>query len=167
MKITPKQTILAFTGTLMLLASTSVRAADEEGKAIQLDKIPAPAAAAITKWAKGEKIASVMSAQEDGAAAYEAAVKGAGNAKREITVNAEGKTLSEEQVIALTTAPEVVQKAIAEQSKGGKLLLVEKIVENGETFFEIEVKKDAKKLEIELSAEGKVKPEKDETPEKK
>lgn len=160
MKIISKQTILVFTGTLLLFASTSARAADEEGKAVQLNKIPAPAAAAITKWAKGEKIASVMSAKEGGAATYEAAVKGEGTAKREITVNAVGKTLSEEQVIPLASAPEAVQKAAAKQSVGGKLMLVEKIVAAGETYYEIEVAKNGKTLETELTAKCKVKPEK-------
>ena len=142
-------------GVMLLTGNISARA--DGGKATQLDNLPAPAAAAIRQWANHEPIAGIDIEKEGGVAAYEAKVQGKDGATREITVDAKGKTLSEECTIALSSAPEAVRKAATTLAAGGKIHKVERILENGETTYELEIMKDGAIQEVVLTPGGKVK----------
>ncbi len=148
-------------------ASLSSARAEDEGKAIAQDKVPAAALAAINKFAGEGKIEKVVVEKGEKGVVYEATIKGSGHAMREVSVTAAGKIESEEEVIALADAPAKVRAAIEAHAKGGKVLKIERIKEDDATTYEAEFETGGKKNEVEFDQNGKVKPEeedeKDET----
>ena len=71
-------------------------------------------------------------------------------------MDAEGKIVSVEKVIALSDVPEAVRKTIEANSAGGKVEKVEHIEEGGKVTYEALVTKDGKREEIVISPDGKV-----------
>ena len=141
------------------IVSVSPARAEDEGEPTSIDKIPTAAAAAIKKYAGEGKIEKVVSEKSEKEVVYEALIKGPGKAVREVSVKADGSIESEEEVIELSAAPEKVRTAIQTQAKGGKVLKVERIKEDGKTEYEVEFEIDGKKSEVEFDEGGNVKPE--------
>lgn len=130
-------------------------AAEEKEKIVKLSEIPAAAAAAIQKLAAGGKIIQVEEAKENGKVTYEAGIKSSGKV-REVTVDAKGRLLSEEEVIALADAPKPVQATIEKEAAGGKIEKIERIKEGGKINYEALISSKNKREEIVLSEKGKV-----------
>ncbi len=142
--------------------------AEDEAKPIAQDKVPAAALTAIKKFAGEGTIEKIVAEKDGKTLVYEALIKGPGKAQREVSVTADGKIEGEEEVIALADAPEKVRAAIETHAKGGKVVKIERIKEDGETVYEVEFKNGNKTSEVVFEKSGKVKPEeKDENDEKK
>ncbi len=142
---------------LAALAAQPLCAEEEKGKPIAADKLPAGAAATITKWAGNAKVSSIVVEKEGKLTVYEAVIEGPEGAKREVAVTAGGDIFSTEEVIALEKAPEAVRAAAGKAIGDGKLVTCEKIVTGEVTTYEITFTTGDKENEVELNADGSVK----------
>ena len=154
-----KTLLLLTLGSTALLAASSARAG---GKPVKPEDVPAPATAAIKKWAGEGKVTGIVIEKEGGQTVYEAAVKGPGAASREVSVTAKGQVVSTEEIIAADQVPEAVRKAATEAAGAGKIVSWQRIVEGEVTTFEIKVERDGKSSEVEFTSDGKPKAEEDE-----
>jgi hypothetical protein len=59
-----------------------------------------------------------------------------------------------EEAVKLTDCPKAVQKTLKRESRGGKIVEIEKEVEDGETIYEAEVMIDGKEYDIEIASDG-------------
>ena len=129
---------------------------------VTLDKIPAPAAAALTKQAAGAKIQGISQEAEGKKTVYEATLKSRAGV-REVTVDQKGNLVSEEKVVTLSSVPEPVRQTIATKSAGGKLLKLELVQEGGKTTYEALIQTKAKRTEIVVAPSGKIVEQEDKT----
>lgn len=120
-----------------------------------LEKIPAKAAEAIKHHAAGNPITGVSKETEDKQTVYEGAIQ-TKHGIREVSVDAEGKLVSDEQTIQLSEAPGKVQAAVNEKTAGGKLEKLEKVQEKGETTYEALVTTKEGRAELVFAADGKL-----------
>lgn len=135
-------------GTLCL----SAIAQEEKEETVSIDKIPAPAAAALKKAAAGAEIKSVEMDNEDGKMkGYEAAFTVKGH-RREVSVTADGKVYAIEDEISLSDAPAAAKAAIEKQANGSKVAKVEHIQENGKVTYEAVIGS----TEYEFAEDGKL-----------
>ncbi len=129
--------------------------AEEADKPVKFDELPAAVAKAIKEAAGDAKLGKITLGDEDGTPAYETKWE-AGGHKHEIAVAKDGKVLSLEEIITLAEAPEVIRTAIVKEAGDKKVLEVEKVLENGKTFFEAEIKNGKGKLTVRFDDTGKV-----------
>lgn len=66
-------------------------AISREGGSIKLEKLPEAAASAIKKWAGEGRITKIVKETHSGSSVYEAAASGPGDARREVSVDGEGR----------------------------------------------------------------------------
>lgn len=129
----------------------------EEEKSLTLDQVPAQVAAAIKTAAGAEKV-KIKAEKEDGVDAFEAKWSVGGH-KHEITVKPDGAVISEEEAIALESAPAPVQAAIKSLASAGELEVVEKVTEHAAagavTIYEAAFESKEGKLEVKFDATGK------------
>ena len=143
---------IAAAAIFALISPGNVRAVDAE-KIIPMSRLPEAAAHAIEKHAGGAKISKVSKETDDGKIAYEATTSLHGRT-REISVDAEGRLLSDEQTIGLAAAPKAVRSAI--EKKGGKVEKLECVKEDGKTQYEALISSEGKRQEVIFSEAGKV-----------
>jgi len=129
--------------------------AEDHERNVTIEQIPAPAAEAIKKLTGGEPLAGLSEESEKGKTVYEAKFKKEGHV-REVSVDANGKLVSDEQTIDASAAPEAVRQAIEKEAPGAKLEKMEKVTEDGTETFEALVAKGGKRAELVFSAEGKL-----------
>ena len=91
---------------------------------------------------------------KDGRALYEVelSVKGL---TRDLTLDAQGNVVADEQQTTLQDIPAAARAAIEKAATGGKLTLVEKVIEGSSIFYEGHITKGGKELEIKVDASGK------------
>ena len=91
---------------------------------------------------------------KDGRALYEVelSVKGL---TRDLTLDAQGNVVADEQQTTLQDIPAAARAAIEKAATGGKLTLVEKVIEGSSIFYEGHITKGGKELEIKVDANGK------------
>ena len=63
--------------------------------------------------------------------------------------------VQEEQQTTLSEIPEAARTAIQKAATGGKLSLVERVIEGASTFYEGHIMKGGKEIEIKVDANGK------------
>ncbi|MBV9671569.1 MAG: hypothetical protein JO076_01930 [Verrucomicrobia bacterium] len=141
--------------SIAVLSTSFIANAEDKEQATTMESIPAATAKAIKEQAPGAKITGLSKEEQDGNTIYGAKINVNGNV-REISVDGNGKLVSNEEAIKLSSAPEAVQKAITENSKGGKVEKFEKVSEGGKVTFEALVSGNAKREEIVFSPDGKV-----------
>ena len=126
-----------------------------------MKKAPAPAAEALKKYAAdaGMKIEKVAVEKHGKVTVYEAELKAAGKADREVAVTADGKVKGEEETVPLDKVPAAARKAIEANAKGAKIERVQRIKEDGETVYEAAYVLKGKTTEVVFFADGKIKPE--------
>ena len=144
----------------VLLATTAANA-DDAAKIPGMKKAPAAAAEALKKYAAdaGMKIEKVVVEKHGKVTVYEAELKAAGKADREVSVTAEGKLKGEEETVPLDKVPAAARKAIEENAKGAKIERVQRIKEDGEITFEAAYVLKGKTTEVVYYPDGKIKPE--------
>ncbi len=161
----PKPTMKTSALLLALLstvASSSLVLAAEPPKIKGMARIPAPAAAALVKYAEdnGMKIEEVSTEKHGKVTVYEASLTAPGKPNHEVAVTADGKVKGEEETVPLDSVPEAARKAITEGAKGAKISRVQKIKEDGLLTYEaLYVTDKGKKTEVEYLEDGKLKPE--------
>ena len=58
------------------------------------------------------------------------------------------------EAVKLTDCPKAVQKTLKRESRGGKIVEIEKEEEGGKTTYEAEVMIDGKEYDIEIASDG-------------
>ena len=136
---------------------------DNDSKDVALNDIPAEVRATAEAQVPGGKLTEAELETEDGQKVYSIEAVTADGEKIEIEVSADGKLIAVEKDVALNDIPAEVRTTAEAQVPGGKLTEAELETEDGQTIYSIDaVTSDGKKLEIEMSADGKlIKVEKD------
>jgi uncharacterized membrane protein YkoI len=91
---------------------------------------------------------------KDGRALYEVELSVKGRT-RDLTFDAQGTIVTDEQQTTLSEVPAPSRAAIQKAATGGKLTLVEKVIEGSSTFYEGHITKAGKEIEIKVDANGK------------
>jgi uncharacterized membrane protein YkoI len=136
-------------------------AEDKEEKA-SLDKLPAAVAKSLKGQAGSEKITNVSKEKDEGKTVYEGTFKRNGHV-HDVTVDENGKLLSDEESIPASEAPKNILDAIEREFAGAKIEKFERIKEGGKTNYEALLSKGKKREEIKFSADGKVLEREDKT----
>jgi uncharacterized membrane protein YkoI len=149
--IKPGITIIAL-GTALCF---SALAADTEEKVPSLDKLPAAVAKALKQQAGDSKITDLSKEKEEGKTVYEATFKKNGRV-HDVTVDEEGKLVSDEETIPTSEAPEAIRDAIEREHPGGKIEKLERITEGKKISYEALLSSKGKREEIKFDTKGKV-----------
>jgi uncharacterized membrane protein YkoI len=150
-----KTHITAAIAVAILISTPFPLKAEEREKTVKLSEIPEAAAAALKKYASGGEIVKVEQDEEKQKVSYEAKIK-TKSGVTEVTVDANGKLLSLEDVIAVADAPAAVRAAIEKEAAGGTVEKVERVKEGGKTTFEAVIASKGKREEIVFSETGNV-----------
>ncbi len=148
------QYVITLLGVATLGTSFIAKAADKE-ETVTIESIPAAAAKAIKDSAAGAKIEKVSKENDEGKTVFEAKITKKEHVE-EVSVNADGKIVSEEKVISLGEAPHAVRKAVEEAAASRKVEKLERVKENGNVTFEALITGNSKREEVVFSAEGRV-----------
>ena len=143
--------IIALSGSV---AQTSWAAESAEEK-VALDKLPAPVARALKEHAGAATITNVSKEAEKGKTVYEATFKAKGRV-HDLTVDAAGKLVSDEETVPFSEAPGVIRQAIEREFPGAKVEKFERIREGGRTNYEALLSGKNRREEIKFSDKGKV-----------
>ena len=110
--------------------------------------------------AEGELLSKKAEKEEKGEAREEKEEKEEAEEKQqhEEKEKAEAREENEEREVKVTLAelPAAVKATLLKETKGGKIELIEKGVENGKTVYEAEVTVKGKKFEISIAPDGKL-----------
>ncbi|MEO6784635.1 MAG: hypothetical protein ABI318_00775 [Chthoniobacteraceae bacterium] len=150
-----------FVATLCAALALAFTAIADDAAIPGMKKAPAAASEALKKYAAdaGMKIEKVAVEKHGKVTVYEAELKAAGKADREVAVTADGKVKGEEETVPLDKIPAAARKAIEANAKGAKIQRVQRIKEDGETVYEAEYVLKGKSTEVVFFADGKIKPE--------
>lgn len=159
------KSIKPFLLTLLLAAALPALAADKKEETIKLKKAPEAVQAAIKKAAGNDKVKQVDKITDGDKVTYEATIARPGK-DIEIEFSADGKIILTDEAVKLEDCPAPVQATIKAQVGNGKINLIEKVLKDGVTYYEAEITKDGKDLEIFIALDGKVMETKAATPEK-
>jgi uncharacterized membrane protein YkoI len=142
--------ILAVVGAV---AAQPVWAQEETEKAVTLQQLPPAVQEAVKAHSKGATVRGFSMEVKDGRTLYEAEMRVNGRT-RDLTFDAKGTIVSDEQQTTLSEIPAAARAAIQKAATGGKLTLVEKVMEGGSTFYEGHIAKAGKEIEIKVDADG-------------
>ena len=139
--------------------------AEEKEEKASLDKLPPAVAKSLKEQAGKEKITNVSKEKDEGKTVYEGTFKRNGRV-HDVTVDENGKLLSDEESIPTSEAPKNILDAIEREFAGAKIEKFERIKEGGKTNYEALLSKGKKREEIKFSADGKVLEREDKTGDK-
>lgn len=136
------------------LAMATVTTAGE--KNIALKDAPAAVQKTVNEQLKGGKLRGLSMEVEKGKTTYEAELTVSGR-DRDVVVDPEGRIVEAEQVVELSTLPEVVRAGLAREAGKGSVEKVEEVTRAGVTSYEAVIKEAGKKdREVVIGADGKV-----------
>ena len=161
-----KQTITIIALSAALCFSTwGAEEKESAEEKVSLDKIPAAAAKTLKEHAGDAKITNLSKEKDEGKTIYEATFKKDGRV-HDVTVDEDGKLISDEEVIPLSEAPEAVRAALEKEHPGATVEKFERIKEGGKVSYEALVSGKGKREEIKFDEKGKVLEREDKTNDK-
>jgi uncharacterized membrane protein YkoI len=146
------------------LSFVAAGAEDKEEK-VFLDKLPPAVAKALKAQAGKDEITNVSKEKDEGKTVYEATFKRSGHV-HDVTVDENGKLLSDEEELPAADAPKKIRQAIDREFPGAKIEKFERIKEDGKTNYEALLSGGKKREEIKFSDDGKVLEREDKTGDK-
>ena len=137
------------------LAALAVACASVKAGHISVTELTAPARAAVEKLTAGGKIEKIDKEVENGKTVYdvEATVNGR---HTEYTIATDGVVVGTETSVEYSDLPEAIRTAAEKYFHGATGLNASKGVEDGRTTYEIEGKKDGKKVTVTFDETGKL-----------
>jgi uncharacterized membrane protein YkoI len=129
-------------------------AQDQAETKVTLKQLPPAVQEAVKAQSTGATVRGYSREVKDGKALYEVELSVKGRT-RDLTFDAQGTIVSDEQQTTLSEIPAPARAAIQKGATGGKLTLVEKVVEGSSTFYEGHITKAGKEIEIKVDANGK------------
>ena len=156
--------LLGFLGVAFLAGCSSDRKGGDGDEAreerVAMTDLPAPARATAERLTAGGKIEKIDKETEKGRTVYDVEAE-VGGKHVEYTIGADGAVLGDETAIEWKELPAAVQAA-AEKFFGTSAGLAPSAVnEEGKTVYEIEGKKNGKKVAATFDASGKILEEED------
>ena len=148
MKSLPRLTAV-WTAVLM---TASVIASERR---VTMEALPGPVQTAVREHTKGLKVIGLAEETEDGKTLYEVETRVDGKS-RDILFDATGKLVSDEMEVALGTIPAAARAALEQAAGGGVIKEVEAVTKDGVTVYEAQIKKDGKKSEVVVAADGTI-----------
>ena len=136
-------------------AAQPVSAQDEGPETrVKLQDLPPAVQEAVKMHSKGATVRGFAKEVKDGRTLYEAEMTVKGRT-RDLTFDAQGRIVSDEQQTTLSEIPAAARAAIQKAAAGGKLTLVEKVIEGSSTSYEGHITKAGIETEIKVDANGK------------
>lgn len=141
--------------SLTISAAAAEKETEDKPQPVTLVDLPQPARAAVEKWLSGGTIKKITKEEDDGKIIYdvEATVKGK---HAEADIAADGTVLSTEEEVPFGSLPETVRAAAEKYFGSAKDLKASKEIEAGKTYYEVEGRKDEKKVTLKLDDAGKI-----------
>lgn len=146
---------------LLLLVAVARSQEEQQEEKVPLDKVPKPVMEAVKARFKDAKVTGASKETEDGKLVYEVTIKDK-NQNIDVTLTPEGEILEIEKEIAAKDLPKVVAKALADKYPKATYKIVEEIfkVEKKQeklAYYEVLLTTaDKKRLEVQVTAEGKI-----------
>lgn len=157
-----KKMIVAGLATLAVAAAvTTVAVAQDKDKGrgrdrdelVTLAQTPEAVQKTILQHATAMDIKKVEQDNEDGQVAYSVEIV-KGDKETELDIAADGTLMSADEEMALTDAPEAVQKALATQE--GKVHEISRLTENNVVQYEATLDQNGEESEVVVTADGQV-----------
>jgi uncharacterized membrane protein YkoI len=136
-------------------ATRQVWAQNQTETKVTLQELPPAVQEAVKTHSRGATVRGFSKEIKDGRALYEVelSVKGL---TRDLTFDAKGKLISDEQQTTLNEIPAAARAAIQKAATGGKLTLVEKVTEGSSICYEGHITKAGQEVEIKVDATGRL-----------
>jgi hypothetical protein len=144
-----------------------VSANEEKDEDVSMDKVPQAVKDTLKQYASESNVKKVEKSDEDGVEAFEFDIT-QGTHSYELAITPDGKFNGTEEDVQLSDMPEAAQAALkAQAGDDGKLSGFEKAVDkNNKTTYEADIKKNGKKFEVAVDADGTVVSKEDASSEK-
>ena len=146
----PLMLTLCIAGTFTVQPAWAQNQAETKAR---LQDLPPAVQEAVKTHSKGATVRGYAKEIEDGRELYEVELSLNG-LTRDLTFDAQGKVVADEQQIALSDVPPAARAVIQKAATGGKLTLVEKVIEGSSTSYEGHITKAGKATEIKVDANG-------------
>ena len=137
--------------TAVLMTASAIAAE----RRLAMEDLPAPVQEAVREQTRGLEVIEIEEEMEDGKTLYEVEVRVEGKT-RDMTFDAAGKVVEAEMEVALASIPEAARAALEQAAAGGEIIEVEAVTKDGVTVYEADIKKDGKKSEVVVSADGRI-----------
>jgi hypothetical protein len=133
-----------------------VTADEEKEETVSLSQVPQPVKDTLKQYAAESEVKTVEKGDDDGIKVYEFEIQ-QGAHKFEVAITTDGKYNGTEEDMELSAMPDAAQKALQAQAGGGKISGCEKAMDaNNKVTYEADIKKDGKKFEVAVDANGNV-----------
>jgi len=127
-------------------------------KPVKMKDLPEAVRKTVQEQSKGATLRGLSKEVEKGQTFYEAELKVNGHNK-DLLIDSSGAIVEIEEAVAFNSLPAAVQAAIVKNAGKGKIISVESITKNNRLeAYEAHVARAGKKLEIKVSAGGKLIP---------
>jgi uncharacterized membrane protein YkoI len=143
------------TNTALCMAVAAIAVFASESK-VKMKDLPEAVQKTVKEQTKTAKLRGLAKEVEDGKTFYEAETVVNGKT-RDILIDPTGAVVEVEEAVALDSIPEAARKALQCRAGSGKILSVESVTKGPVVSYEAVIKKDGKKSEVSVSADGTLK----------
>ena len=150
---------MCFKITLGAIVLTMVFAnAFASDKPVKMKDLPPAVQRTVQEQSKGATLRGLSTEVEHGKTIYEVEMTVNGHGK-DVSMDASGTVIEVEEEVALGSIPAAARAAIEKAAAGGKIAKVEKVTGEKEVAYEAALRKDGKRSEVRVSADGSMLPE--------
>ena len=137
----------------ILAAYTVISAAQE--RRVKMKDLPEAVQKTVTELSSGASIRGLSTEMEKGKRVYEVELLVSGHSK-DITMDSAGQVIEVEEQVQLSSLPAAVQGGIKQSARPAEISLIESVTKGGALqYYEVHVKRGAKKSEIKIGTDGK------------
>jgi hypothetical protein len=149
----PKSLLSATLLVSVLAAFTVISVAQE--RRVKMKDLPEAVQKTVTELSNGASIRGLSTEMEQGKRVYEVELLVNGHSK-DITMDSAGQVIEVEEQVDLASLPEAVQAGIKQSAATAKISLIESVTKSGALqYYEVHVRRGAKKSEIKIGTDGK------------
>ena len=140
--------------TALTLSALAVSGGLAAAGKLKMQDLPPAVQQAVKDQTRNATIVGLSKEKDKGKTVYEVETKVNGRT-RDFMVDATGKVYGVEEEVAIDSIPAAARAAIEKQAAGGKVSRVETLTNDGRAVYEAAiVKKDGKKAEVSVNADG-------------
>jgi uncharacterized membrane protein YkoI len=140
---------------LLLGCATAKEGEHKSEMQVMMADLPAAARATVENWLAGGSVDKITKEEADGKVIYdvEATIK---SKHAEADIAADGTVLTTEEAVAFDSLPQAARDAAEKYFGSASDLNASKEIEKGKASYEVEGKKDGKKVTLKLDEAGKI-----------
>ncbi len=127
-------------------------------KPVKMKDLPPAVQRTVQEQSKGATVRGLSTEVEHGRTTYEVEMTVNGHGK-DVSMDAAGTVIEVEEEVALDSIPAAARAAIEKAATGGKIAKVEKVTGGKEIAYEAALRKDGKRSEVRVGADGRLLPE--------